>query len=65
MKSATLCESTAPGRYRLTRKAKIEGRLRSHRVECNNPAYGLAQLDEWELLERALAENVLRRKRSS
>ena len=53
-KSTTVCHPIAPGRYRVTRKARIEGRSRSRSIECANPAYAFAQLDEWEESERAI-----------
>ena len=54
-KSTTVCHSIAPGLYRVTRKAEIEGRPRSRSIECANPACGFAQLDEWEARERTIA----------
>jgi hypothetical protein len=47
-----ICESVAPGRYLITRKVEIAGRRRLRRIECNNPAYGLLRLEEWEEQER-------------
>jgi hypothetical protein len=61
VKSTDDCESVAPGRYVLTRKVEIDGRLRSRRIECSNPAFGFARLDEWEALERALTVEALNR----
>ena len=54
-KSTTVCHSIAPGRYRVTRNAEIEGRPRSRSIECANPAYGFVRLDEWEAHERLFA----------
>ena len=54
-KSTTVCHSIAPGLYRVTRKAEIEGRPRSRSIDCANPAFGYARLDEWEDCERTLA----------
>jgi hypothetical protein len=55
VKSTTVCHSIFPGWYRVTRKAQIEGRSRSRSIDCANPAYAFARLDEWEDCERALA----------
>jgi hypothetical protein len=52
VKSTTVYHSIFPGRYRVTRKALIEGRSRSRSIECANPAYAYAQLDEWKGHER-------------
>jgi hypothetical protein len=52
VKSTNYCESVGPGRYVVTRKVEIEGRRRSRRIACNNPAYGFRRLDEWEEQER-------------
>jgi hypothetical protein len=51
-KSTTVCHSIAPGLYRVTRKAEIEGQPRSRSINCANPAYAFARLDEWEAHER-------------
>jgi hypothetical protein len=55
VKSTTVYHSIFPGRYRVTRKAQVVGRSRSRSIECSNPTYGFAQLDEWEEFERAIA----------
>jgi len=52
VKSTTVYHSIIPVRYRVTRKAQIDGRSRSRSIECANPAYAFAQLDEWEAHER-------------
>ena len=52
MKSTTVYHSIIPVRYRVTRKAQIDGRSRSRSIECANPASAYAQLDEWEAHER-------------
>jgi hypothetical protein len=55
VKSTTVCHSIFPGRYRVTRKAQIDGRPRSRSIDCTNPAYAFTQLDEWEAHERMYA----------
>jgi hypothetical protein len=42
-------ERLAPGRYRLTRQIKDSAGITvaAKSVDCNNPAYGLVQLDAW------------------
>jgi hypothetical protein len=52
VKSTTVYHSIIPVRYRVTRKAQIDGRSRSRSIECANPASAYAQLDEWEAHER-------------
>jgi len=54
-KSTDDCETIALGLYLITRKVEIKGQLRSRKIECANPAYGFARLDEWEARERMFA----------
>ena len=37
-----------PGRYLVYRSFEADGMLYGHEMECNNPAYGVNQLDEWQ-----------------
>jgi hypothetical protein len=54
-KSTDDCETIALGLYLITRKVEIKGQLRARKIECANPAYGFARLDEWEARERMFA----------
>ena len=40
-------ERLAPGWYRCFAEIKLRGSMRRKAIECHNPAYGLARLEEW------------------
>ena len=42
------CAKLNPGRYEVIRKVKVGTVTYSKTIECNNPAWGFRQLDEWE-----------------
>jgi len=68
-------ERVTAGRYVVVGEVRVSGRLQTRRVECRNPAYGFAKLEEEieDLLmaqvraEAAAADikRVMRRKRLS
>ena len=49
-------ERLYPGRYLITRTLSIDGVQFRSSVECNNPAFGLRRLGEWEDDVQAKAE---------
>lgn len=48
-------EKLGPGRYVVWRRFVVGGEMHAKRLQCANPAYGYAQIGEWERALRAEA----------
>jgi hypothetical protein len=56
-----------PGRYKVATSITIKGKCETRELECRNPAYGLAKLEDeiCVLLKEAAVANRKRRKRNT
>ena len=45
----TTCDQIRIGRYRVRRVFELDGVAEELALECNNPAYGMFELDRWQL----------------
>lgn len=48
-KYETTVLNVCKGRYKVKREFDLDGTIEETEIVCNNPAYGSAKLDEWQM----------------